>query len=95
VITATLQGGYLFCHQTHYVHISTSCTNLNSRGHNATDQRWLRKARFSINYLNDDKANESNKQEHPQSLNQQTYKNIRAENYSNNGHAVEAGVAVM
>jgi hypothetical protein len=45
--------------------------------------------------LNDDKANESNKQEHPQSLNQETYKNIKAENYSNNGHAVEAGVAVM
>jgi hypothetical protein len=55
--------------------------------------RYLQKTGFSINYLNDE-TNESNIQELQESLNQETYETITADDYRNIDNAVEAGVAV-
>jgi len=60
----------------------------------ANEQRYFQKAGFSTNYLNDDKTNERNIQELQESLNQETYKNIMADDYHNTDNAVEVGAAV-
>ena len=58
------------------------------------EQRYFQKAGFSTNYVNDVETNESNIQELHESLNQETYENIMADDNCTIDNAVEAGAAV-